>query len=60
MSAMPSWKAITSRLVGSLKRLRSRSTIACVVSWAMMSCERHVKTVWPGRLGPGFSESAVK
>ena len=32
-------------VVGSVKYLRMPSTIACVVSCAMMSCDRHVKTV---------------
>ena len=42
MSAKASWNASTSALVGSLKRRCMPSRIACVVSWAMMSCERQV------------------
>jgi hypothetical protein len=45
MSANASWKARTSGLLGSLKRRWIPSSRAWVTSWAMMSCERQVKTV---------------
>ena len=48
MSAKASWKASTSRLLGSLKRRCMPSSKAWVVSWATISCERQVKTVPPG------------
>jgi hypothetical protein len=60
MSAMPSWKASTSRLVAALKCWRSRSMTAWVVSWATMSWLRHVKIVCPGTFAPGLSGSAAK
>ena len=45
MSANASWNASTSGLLGSLKRRCMPSSSACVVSWAMMSCDRQVNTV---------------
>ena len=46
--------------VGSMKKSRWLSTSAWVVSCAMMSCERQVNTVWPGRLNPGSVIDAGK
>ena len=54
MSANASWKAWTSGFVGSLKRGCTPSSRACVVSCAMMSCDRQVKTTVPGVLSSSF------
>ena len=51
-SANASWNARASGPDGSMKYGRTPSSIAWVVSWTTMSCDRQVNTIWPGRFRP--------